>query len=97
MYSVVNIPLSSNKSVELVASVMDDSAWVRVVDSKLSPPFNSSGVCDLHIGDHMFAPDKRDDLRLMVAKAIAFAIEKGRDAGYAHAQAEIRAALGIVR
>lgn len=95
MYSVVNIPHASNKRAELTASVESDHAKIRVVDPKGEPPYNSCGVCDLFIGDHMFEPEKRDDLRLMVARAIVTAIEKGRDAGYAMAQADIRSALGI--
>ena len=97
MYSIVNIPHASNKRAELTASVDGGHARVRVVDPKGEPPYNSCGVCDLFIGDHMFEPDKRDDLRMMVARAFVTAIEKGRDAGYAQAQADIRAALGCPR
>lgn len=97
MYSVVNIPHADNKRAELTASVDSGHAKVTVVDPKIEPPYNFCGVCDLYIGEHMFEPDKRDDLRMMVARALVTAIEKGRDAGYSQAQANIRAALGIPR
>lgn len=97
MYSVVNIPHADNERAILEASVDNDHAKVRVVDPKREPPYNSSGVCDLYIGDHMFEADKRDDLRMMVARALVTALEKGRNAGYAYARADIRAALGVQR
>lgn len=97
MYRIVNIPHANNKRAELIASVDQGHAKVTVVDSQGTPPYNSCGVCDLYIGDHMFEPEKRDDLRMMVGRALVLAIEKGRDAGYAQAQADIRGALGIDR
>lgn len=95
MYSVVNIPHASNKRAELTAFAEDGHAKVKVVDPGIEPPYNACGVCDMFIGDHMFEPDKRDDLRMMVARALVTAIEKGRDAGYRQAQADIRNALGV--
>jgi hypothetical protein len=68
MYSVVNIPHANNKRAELTACVENDYAKVKVVDPVGQPPYNSCGVCDLFIGDHMFEPDKRDDLRMMVGR-----------------------------
>lgn len=97
MHSIVNIPHADNKRAVLTASVDQDHAKVDVVDPKGEPPYNSTGVCGLYIGDHMFEADNHDVLRMMVAKAICYAIEKGRDAGYAQAQFDIRAALGIPR
>lgn len=95
MYSVVNIPHASNARAVLTASVERDHAKVAVVDPKMEAPYNSCGVCDLFIGEHMFEPGKRDALRKMVADALVTAIEKGRDAGYAQAQTDIRRSLGI--
>jgi len=97
MYSVVNIPHAENKRAVLSGSADAGHAKVRVVDPKIDPPYNSCGVCDLFIGEHMFEPENRDHLRKMVADALVTAIEKGRDAGYAQAQADIRKALGIPR
>jgi hypothetical protein len=95
MHSIVNIPHANNKRAQLTASVDNDYAKVTVVDPEGQPPYNSCGVCDLYIGDHMFEDDKRDALRMIVAQAIVFAIERGRGAGYSQARADIRAALGI--
>lgn len=97
MHTIANIPHASNKRAELVASVKDDSVYVQVIDPKTAPPFNAIGVCDMFIGDHMFAPAMRDDLRMMVGRALVFVIEKARDAGYRQAQSDIRDALGISR
>jgi len=97
LYSIVNIPHASNKRAELVAFAENDHAKVKVVDPKGEPPYNMNLVCDLFIGDHMFAADKRDYLRMMVARDLVLAIEKGRDAGYSMAQSDIRSALGIPR
>lgn len=95
MHRVVNIPHARNNRAVLTASVENSTAYVKVVDPKGEVPWNTCLVCDIFIGDHMFELDKRDDLRKMVAEAIVFAIEKGRDAGYSQAQADICAALGI--
>lgn len=95
MYSVVNIPRAGNKRAELTAFVENEHAKVKVVDPKVEPPYNTCGVCDLFIGDHMFEPDMRDRLRMMVGQALVTAIEKGRDAGYRQAQLDIQAALGV--
>lgn len=71
------------------------TVYVKVVDDKGDPPYNTCGVCDMFIGDHMFEPDKRDYLRQMVGDAIVRAIHAGRDVGYKQAQADIRSALGV--
>jgi hypothetical protein len=97
MNSIVNIPHASNARAVLTASVEHDHAKVTVVDPKMEMPYNSCGVCDLYIGDHMLEPPMRDGLRKMVADALVTAIAKGRDAGYVQAQADIRKALGIPR
>jgi hypothetical protein len=92
---VVNVPHATNKRAQLKASVSDDSVYVRIYDAE-SPNFiNSTGVCDMFIGDHMFAPDMRHRLRMMVGEALIVAIEQARDAGYSQAQSDIRRALGI--
>lgn len=95
MYRIVNVPHAKNKRAELVASVENQTAYVKVIDPQTAPPFNACRVCDLFIGDHMFEPVMRNDLRMMVAKAIISAIEAGRDVGYRQAQADVRGALGI--
>jgi hypothetical protein len=95
MYRVVNIPHHKNDVLELVASVENQTAHVKVVSKKVSPPYNLSGVCDLYIGDHMFEDDKRDALRLMVANAMITCIRAAREVGYLQAQADIRKALGM--
>jgi hypothetical protein len=93
MHQVVNIPHASNKSARLTSKVDGQKAAVVVADD-LKPSF-TLGVCDLHIGDHMFEPHMRDNLRMMVADAIRVAITQGRDAGYAHAQSDFRNLLGV--
>ncbi len=95
MYRIVNVPRAADKRVRLEASTDGQSAMVRVVELDREPPYNSCGVWDVYIGDHMFEADKRDDLRKMVAEAVANAITNGRDIGYLQAQADIRAALGV--
>lgn len=97
MYRIVNIPHASNKRALLVASVENETVYVKVVDPQKEEPFNACGVCDMFIGDHMFEPDKRDSLREMVGRAIISAIENAREVGYRQAQADIRGALGIPR
>lgn len=97
MYSVVNIPHAGNKHAELTALVENNHAKVKVVNLTKSPPYNSCDVCGLYIGDHMFEPNNRDDLRMMVGRAIVTALEKGRDAGYRQAQQDIQAALGVAK
>lgn len=97
MHSIVNIPHADNKRAVLTATTDRDHAKVMVVDPEVESPYNACGVCALYIGEHMFDTDKHDTLRLMVANAIRFAIEKGREAGYAQAQADIRRALDIPR
>jgi hypothetical protein len=92
---VTNIPHADNKRAQLTPSVEHDHAKVRVIDPQIAPPYNSSGVCDLYIGAHMFTPENHDALRMMVARALVVAIEHGRGAGYAQAQADMRAMLGL--
>lgn len=82
MYRIVNVPHANNKRAELQASVEDQTVYVRAVDPKGESPYNSSSVCDMFIGDHMFEPEKREGLRLMVGKAIITAIENAREVGY---------------
>lgn len=97
MYRIVNVPHASNKRAELQTSVEGQTVYVRVVDPQGESPYNSSGVCDMFIGDHMFEPDKRESLRRMVGQAIITAIENAREVGYRQAQADIRSALGVPR
>lgn len=96
MYRIVNVPHASNKRAQLTPSVEKETAYVKVIDPMTAPPFNASGVCDMFIGDHMFEPNMRNDLRMMVARALVTAIEQARDVGYRQAQADIRAAIGII-
>lgn len=95
MHRIVNIPHADNTRARLTASVENETAYVKVIDPNEVSPINATGVCEMFIGEHMFEPDKRDCLRMMVAKAIVFAIQRGRDAGYSQAQADIRGALGV--
>lgn len=95
MYRLVNIPHSKNKRADLKASVEDQTVYIKVVDPEGEAPYNSCGVGDMFIGDHMFEPDKRDALRLMVGGALVRAIEAAREIGYRQAQSDIRDALGI--
>lgn len=92
---IVNIPHADNKRAELTAFVENDHAKVKIVDPKVEPLYNSTGVCSLYIGPHMFEADMHDHLRRMVAEAIVAAIREGREAGYSQAQADIRKALGV--
>lgn len=92
---VVNVPNIDDKRASLHASVSDNHAVVRAVIKDMDPPFNASTVCELYIGDHMFEPGKRDDLRRMVAEALVSAICHGRLVGYKMAQSNIRQALGV--
>lgn len=94
MYRLVNVP-SAKASLSIEGRVNGMSAEVVCVDPKAEAPFNRTGMADLYIGDHMLA--KPNDLRKMVADALAFAVRAGRDAGYSQAQADIRQALGVNR
>ena len=95
MYRLVNVPPASNKRAQLTPSVENETVYVKVIDPKIAPPFNSISVCDMYIGDHMFNADMRDALRMMVGQALVTAIEHARDIGYRQAQADIRQALGV--
>lgn len=97
MYRVVNIPHAKNRRAVLTPSVDGQTAYVKSVDPEMAEPYNSAGVCDMFIGDHMFEADKRDSLRMMVAQALITAIEQARDIGYRQAQSDIRDALGVSR
>jgi hypothetical protein len=95
LYRIVNVPEASNKDVDLVVSIDGSNVYVKAVDKRSE--FNSSGVCDLFIGEHLFEPDKHDWLRKMVGDAIVTAILQARDIGYRQAQDDIRRAIGISR
>jgi len=96
MYKIMNVPHAKNDRAQLTASVDGQTVHIRVVDPKGEPPYNSCGVGDMFIGDHMFEPDKRDALRMMVGEALIRAIDAARAVGYRQAQTDIRAALGIL-
>jgi hypothetical protein len=97
MYRLVNVPHANNKRAQLTPSVEQQTVYIKVIDPQTAPPFNASLVCDMFIGDHMFTPEMRNDLRMMVGRALVTAIEHARDIGYRQAQSEIRDALGIPR
>lgn len=93
MYRLVNVPTETS---ELEINGIVDGETIRIVcQAKGSAPSDYIIMTDTYVGDHMFA--KPADLRRMYANDLASAIRMARDAGYAQAQAEIRAALGITR
>ena len=95
MYRIVNVPRANDDRAQLVEVVENQTVCIKVIDPKTAAPFNATGVCDMYIGDHMFEPTMRDDLRHMVGKALITAIESAREVGYRQAQADIRKALGV--
>lgn len=98
MYSLTNVPHHKDRA-ELDVRVKDGTVKVVAIDPKdrdLNPD-NWWGVGDIYIGDHMFEPGKRDDLRMMVGRALAAVIYRARDIGYRQAQNDIKDALGVKR
>jgi hypothetical protein len=48
-----------------------------------------------YVGAHMLVADNHADLLKLIGRDLIAAITKARDVGYAHAQADIRKALGV--
>jgi hypothetical protein len=107
---IVNVPTRADedrggksfKRVEMSGIVRSDAAVVRSYTGLASyeapppgydPEHNAVDVCAMYIGDHMF--ERRDQLRGMIAMALADCIRQGRDIGYRQAQADMRRAMGM--
>lgn len=95
MYRLVNVPHASNKRAQLTPIVENQTVYIKVIDPQTAAPFNSTGVGNLFIGDHLFDANDRDGIRMIVGRALVTAIEAARDIGYRQAQADIRGALGV--
>ena len=94
MHSLANVP---TKTSGLHICTQVDGPAIHILRS-LEPTAKwgdgkSILMTSLHVGDHMM--QKPNDLREMYGRDIAMAIRLGRDAGYAQAQADIKAALGL--
>lgn len=104
MYNIVNIPHKDDHQRELRVFVEDFYIHIRSVipnydiyKAPTSAFASQVGVCDMYIGEHMLYPEKRNALFEMIGRGFVNCIEAGRKAGYAHAQSDIRAALGITK
>lgn len=94
MWDLTNVPPASAKEIEL--RVIVEGPEIKIVRAKKHAAENDwVRMGYVFVGDHMLA--KPDDLRKMIGDNIVAAILRARDAGYAQAKAEIRAALGIDR
>lgn len=94
MYSLVNVPMASAKDVEIRPRV--DGDQVMLVCAKVDAPENDwVRMADTYIGDHLFSQPQA--LREKIAQEMAYLVRAARDAGYAHAQYEIRRALGLTQ
>jgi hypothetical protein len=91
MYSVTNIPTEKSRH-QIKALVEGDAILIRAVEQ---PGTYGIGMTTMHVGDHMLA--KPEALRKMIGEAITVAIRFGRDAGYAHAQADMRRVIGAAQ
>jgi hypothetical protein len=93
--SLTNVP-SKDSNMEIRGHVEGENIYIiaAVKGSKWRDGHSVSMTTDF-IGDHMM--QKPHDLRQMYADSLAAAIRLGREAGYAQAQADIRAALGVPR
>lgn len=92
MYNLVNVPMASEKEVEIRPRV--DGAQVMLVWAKKGAPQHDwVRMVDTYISDHLLSQPQA--LREKIAQEMAYLVQAARDAGYAHAQYEIRRALGI--
>ena len=94
MHRLVNVPHHSNRC-KIETRIKNESILIVLHDPTISKPYADSTMTDLYIGAHMFL--KPNDLRKMVGDAMCFLIREARDAGYRHAQSDIRSALGLIK
>lgn len=95
MHSLTNVPRAADKDRDI--QVVVDGSDIRIVNApaRYVDALDTSTMTTIHLGDHMLLAERYDDLRNMIGRDIATAIRMGRDAGYRHAQMEIRDALGL--
>ena len=93
LYRLVNVP--TEKSGLEIEGVVEGENVIIISKERGSKwrDGKSVSMAETFVGDHMLGMPA--ELRRMYAEDLAWAIRKARDAGYQHAQAEIRAALGI--
>lgn len=94
---IVNVPNASETNINLEVDVQHMTVFIKAVDKNRLTDYNSSVVCRIFVGDHMFQEENREDMRKMIGREIASAIIQARDIGYRQAQWDIRAALGITK
>lgn len=93
LYDLTNIPRRTDSSREVVPIVSGPN--IHIVSRDIKDKNQLHGMSTVYIGDHMFLPENRNLLRTTIGELICSAITRGRDAGYTHAQSDVRAALGI--
>lgn len=93
LHSLTNVP-SAASGLEIKPFVEGETIYIVCAPKNGKwRDGNSVSMTTTFVGDHML--EKPQALREMYAHDLALVISMARDAGYAQAQAEIRAALGI--
>jgi hypothetical protein len=95
LYRMTNVPVKDDR-LSIRVEVKDEHVILWQV--RANDPENDEyawRIAEVFIGDHMFAPEKRDMLRDKIGNDIVTALNRGIELGYAKAQADIRQALGI--
>ena len=92
MHRLVNVPHKNSKS-EIRAVVEGNQITIIAADPGSTwRDGHSVMMTDEYIGDHMLA--KPQELRELVGRSLAIAIEMARDIGYAQAMADVRGLIG---
>lgn len=92
MYRLVNVPHKDSK-IEIRGEVEGEAIFI--IAAAADSVWRDGRACliaDTYIDAHLLA--KPDQLRKKVAEDLALAIRMARDAGYAHAMADIRRLIG---
>jgi hypothetical protein len=91
LYQLTNVPTAASG---LEVKVIVNGENIDIVCAKPhAAPNDYLRMTSTFVGDHMLAQPAA--LREMYGRDLAMVISKARDAGYAQAKAEIRAALGV--
>lgn len=93
IYPLINVPHADDKNKRLEVAIEGETICVWCVDKTQESPYDRVKVCDLYVGEHMFAFDRQYELRLMIGRSIVSAIEQARDRGYDNMYGECRIKL----